>query len=95
MLGSLVALAGVITFIRGLPTGVELRPGKTDPKHNLVYLIRQESLGCGVIFLALDVVLTLADRPFLIPGIVLLISPTLIKAIISWYHAHRGDSESK
>src|SRR5712692_9819850 len=75
MLGFLVMLAGVITFVRGLPTGVALRPGRADPKGNLLYLLNQMSLGLGVSFLALDVVLRLAKRPFLVPGLLLVVAP--------------------
>ena len=31
VLGVLVMLAGIITFLRGLPEGVELQPGQSDP----------------------------------------------------------------
>ena len=72
LLGLLVALAGAITFVRGLPDGVELRPGQDEPRGNLRYLLNQESLGAGVALLALDVALRLDNRPFLVPGLLLL-----------------------
>lgn len=75
ILGFMVMLAGAITFVRGLPAGVELRPGRPDPRGNLQYLISQESLGLGVVFLALDVVLRLGNRPLLLPGVALLLLP--------------------
>ena len=74
-LGFLVILAGAITFVRGLPKGVELRPGRTDPRGNIQYLLSQASLGLGVVLLALDVVLRLGTRPFLVPGMLLLLLP--------------------
>lgn len=70
LLGCMVMLAGAITFIRGLPAGVPLRPGRLNPKGNWAYLLSQEALGLGLALLALDVALTLASRPFLTPGIV-------------------------
>jgi hypothetical protein len=73
LLGLLVMLSGAITFVRGLPEGVELKPGQRDPRGNPHFLLSQESLGLGVVLLALDVVLHLASRPYLIPGILLLL----------------------
>jgi hypothetical protein len=72
-LGVLVALAGASTFLWGLPEGVELAPGRTDPRGDPLYLLSQETLGAGVVLLALNVVLRLGDRPFLIPGGILLV----------------------
>ena len=72
LIGLLVALAGAITYVRGLPDGVELRPGQDEPRGNLRYLLNQESLGAGVALLALDVALHLGNRPFLVPGLLLL-----------------------
>jgi hypothetical protein len=79
LLGLLVMLAGAITFVRGLPHGVRLRPGQADPRGNLLYLLNQESLGLGVVLLALDVVLRLAGRPFLVPGLLLLLLPLALR----------------
>jgi hypothetical protein len=79
VLGVMVMLAGAITFVRGLPNGVELRPGRSDPRGNLLYLVNQESLGLGVVLLALDVVLRLANRPFLVPGVLLVLVPVALK----------------
>ncbi len=73
LLGLLVLLSGAITFVRGLPDGVALKPGRSDPQGNIHFLISQESLGLGVVLLALDVVLRLESRPYLLPGILLLI----------------------
>src|SRR5690348_15810251 len=78
LLGLLVMLAGAITFVRGLPQGVELRPGRPDPRGNLIYLLNQESLGGGVVLLAFDVVLQLGNRPFLAPGLCLLAIPVFL-----------------
>lgn len=78
LLGLLVMLAGAITFVRGLPTGVPLRPGRENPRGNLIYLINQQSLGSGVVLLALDVVLRLGSRPFLAPGLLLLLVPVAL-----------------
>ena len=80
LLGLLVMLAGGITYVRGLPKGVQLRPGQSDPRGNPLYLLNQESLGLGVVLLALDVVLRLAGRPFLVPGLLLLAVPVLTRA---------------
>jgi ABC-type cobalamin transport system permease subunit len=80
LLGLLVMLAGAITFVRGLPAGVELRPGRPDPRGNRIYLLNQESLGGGVVLLALDVVLRLGNRPFLAPGLCLLAIPFFLRA---------------
>ncbi len=79
LLGLLVMLAGAITFVRGLPNGVKPRPGQANPRGNLLYLLNQESLGLGVVLLALDVVLRLAGRPFLIPGLLLLLLPLALR----------------
>lgn len=81
LLGLLVMLAGGITFVRGMPTGVQLRPGRPDPRGNLIYLLNQESLGSGMILLALDVVLRLGNRPFLTPGLCLLAIPVLLRLV--------------
>lgn len=81
LLGLLVMLAGALTFVRGLPDGVQLRPGRADPRGNLIYLLSQESLGLGVVLLALDVVLRLVQRPFLIPGIVLVLVPLALSLL--------------
>ena len=89
VLGVLVMVAGVITFLRGLPEGVELRPGHRDPFGDPLYLLSQEALGAGVVLLALNVVLRLAGRPYLVPGIVLLVITFLVKIIRS----RRGPSE--
>lgn len=78
LLGLLVMLAGAITFVRGLPSGVQLQQGQKDPRGNPVYIINQESLGLGVALLALDVVLRLPGRPFLVPGILLLLIPVAL-----------------
>jgi hypothetical protein len=81
LLGLMVMLSGAITFVRGLPDGVRLRPGRSDPRGNLIYLLSQESLGLGVILLALDVVLRLGNRPFLIPGIALVLLPVALRFV--------------
>jgi hypothetical protein len=73
LIGVLVMLSGAITFVRGLPDGVELKPGQRDPQGNPHFLLSQESLGLGVVLLALDVVMRLDSRPYLVPGILLLI----------------------
>lgn len=73
LLGVLVMLAGASTFARGLPDGVELRPGQSDPQGDVPYLAGQEALGFGVVLLALDVVFGLDSRPFLYPGVLLLV----------------------
>jgi hypothetical protein len=73
LLGILVMLSGAITFVRGLPQEVELKPGQSDPQGNPHFLISQETLGLGVVLLALDIVLHLDSRPYLVPGILLLI----------------------
>jgi hypothetical protein len=78
LLGLMVMLAGALTYARGLPDGVQLRPGRSDPRGNLMYLLNQEALGLGVVLLALDVVLRLVDRPFLIPGIALVLIPVAL-----------------
>ena len=83
VLGVLVMLAGIITFLRGLPEGVELQPGQSDPFGDPLYLLSQESLGLGVGFLALNVVLRLGSRPFLVPGIILLVITLVVKALRS------------
>lgn len=81
LLGLMVMLSGAITFARGLPDGVQPRPGRSDPRGNLIYLLSQEALGIGVVLLALDVVLRLASRPFLIPGVVLLLVPLALRFV--------------
>ncbi len=83
LLGVLVMVAGVITFARGLPEGVELRSGQRDPLGDPLYLLSQESLGGGVALLATNVVLHRADRPFLIPGILLLVIMIGVKILRS------------
>jgi hypothetical protein len=45
----------------------------------LLYLLNQEALGLGVVLLALDVVLRLAGRPFLVPGLLLLLIPLALR----------------
>ena len=95
LLGLLVMLAGIITFIRGVPTGVELRPDQADPRGNLLFLLNQEALGAGVALLALDVVLRLSTRPFLFPGLLLLVIPVVIKAGRSWSTYHRRKPPTK
>jgi hypothetical protein len=84
LLGLMVMLAGAITFIRGLPDGVRPRPGQANPRGNLSYLVNQQCLGLGVVLLALDVVLRLAGRPFLLPGLVLLAVPFGLFARRRW-----------
>ena len=81
LLGFMVMLSGAITFVRGLPDGVPLRPGRPDPRGSLLYLLNQESLGLGVVLLALDVVLRLSERPFLVPGIVLALMPVALRFV--------------
>ncbi|HWE61616.1 MAG TPA: hypothetical protein VHB98_07895 [Chloroflexota bacterium] len=81
LLGLMVMLSGAITFVRGLPDGVTLRPGRVNPRGNLIYLLNQQSLGLGVVLLALDVVLRLANRPFLVPGIVLVLVPVALRIV--------------
>jgi hypothetical protein len=83
LLGLMVMLAGVITFIRGLPNGVDLKPGQTDPQGNPTYLVSQEALGLGVVLLALDVVMRLSSRPFLVPGLFFLVITLAVKVIRS------------
>jgi hypothetical protein len=83
LIGLLVMLAGAITFTRGLPDGVVLRPGRRDPRGNPLYLASQETLGLGVALLALDVVLRRADRPFLVPGILLLVITLVVQVLRS------------
>ncbi|MDB5074391.1 MAG: hypothetical protein JWO42_570 [Chloroflexi bacterium] len=95
LLGLLVMLAGTITFIRGVPTGVELRPEQADPRGNILFLLNQEALGAGVALLALDVVLKLSSRPFLVPGLVLLGIPVVIKVGRSWNTYHRQKPPTK
>ena len=96
LLGLLVMLAGGITFVRGLPAGVELRPGRPDPRGNRIYLLNQESLGSGVVLLALDVVLRLGDRPFLVPGLCLLAIPAILRFVRPRCRAKRpSDSEQE
>jgi len=75
LLGLLVMLSGAITYVRGLPSGVDLKPGRPDPRGNLIYLASQACLGGGVVFLALDVVLRLGSRPFFVPGVLLVLVP--------------------
>ena len=84
LLGVMVMLAGAITFVRGLPNGVRLRPGREDPRGNWAYLMGQEGLGLGVVLLALDVVLRLSTRPFFVPGIILVLVPVALNAPRQW-----------
>lgn len=84
LLGLMVMLAGFITYVRGLPKGVALRPGRADPRGNVIYLISQEALGLGLTLLALDVVLRLASRPFLMPGLAFVLIPVVIAALRQW-----------
>lgn len=81
ILGLLVILSGAITYVRGLPSGVDLKPGRADPRGNLVYLASQVCLGGGVVLLALDVVLRLGSRPFLVPGVLLVLMPVGLRLI--------------
>jgi hypothetical protein len=83
VLGVLVMLAGAITFSRGLPDGVELRPDQRDPLGDPLFLLSQQALGAGVVLLALDVVLRLGSRPFLVPGIILLVITVAVRALRS------------
>jgi hypothetical protein len=83
LLGLLLMLAGAITCVRGLPDGVELRPGQRDPRGDVLCLLSQEALGLGVALLALNVVLRRADRPFLFPAIGLLVLTIATKLVRS------------
>jgi fructose-specific phosphotransferase system IIC component len=88
LLGLLVMLAGAVTYNHGLPEGVELPPGQADPQGNLAHLVGQEALGFGVALLAFDVVFKLAGRPFLYPGILL-----LVVAFFAWLRSRAAQSD--
>jgi len=89
LLGLLVILSGAITYVRGLPSGVELKPGRADPRGNLIYLASQACLGGGVVLLALDVVLRLGSRPFFMPGVLLVLVPVGLRLIRLLPRAYR------
>ena len=90
LLGFMVCSPGSSTYVRGLPQGVNLRPGRTNPRGNLSYLIGQGTLGIGLMLLAFDVVLRLTGRPFLLPGLVFVLVPVGIGAAKSG-NVHRGN----
>ena len=90
LLGLLVMLSGAITYVRGLPSGVELKPGRADPRGNLIYLVGQECLGGGVVCLALDVVLRLSSRPFFVPGVFLVLVPVGFRLVRRLRGTNRG-----